>query len=92
MMVSLTLESVGIMVHRGIVSIDMVWELMGGLVLAAWAKMEPWARYQRQLQGREKFDEWIQWLCEQLEHRMEGQQPAHEKYRTWSPPRRIRKF
>lgn len=92
MMVSLTLESVGIMVHRGIVSIDMVWELMGGLVLAAWEKMEPWARYQREVQGREKFDEWIQWLSEQLEHRMDGQPPAHRKYRDWNPPRRFRRF
>ncbi len=32
MLVSLTLESVGIMVHRRVISIDMVWELMGGMV------------------------------------------------------------
>jgi hypothetical protein len=83
MMVSLTLESVGIMVHRRIISIDIVWELMGGMALAAWRKMEPWAQYQREVQGREKFDEWIQWLCEQLEDRAENDLPAYLKYRDW---------
>ena len=65
MLVSLTLESVGIMVHRRVISIDMVWELMGGMVLSTWRKIRPWAEYQREQQGGEKFDEWIQWLCEQ---------------------------
>lgn len=92
MMVSLTLESVGIMVHRGIISIDIVWELMGGMVLAAWRKMEPWAQYQREVQGREKFDEWIQWLCERLEERADGDQPAYLKYRAWRPSTSRRLF
>ncbi len=43
MLVSLTLESVGIMVHRRIVSIDMVWELMGGVALSVWDRLEAWA-------------------------------------------------
>ena len=43
MLVSLTVESVGIMVHRGVVEFDMVWGLMGGLVLGAWERVEGWA-------------------------------------------------
>lgn len=85
MLVSLTLESVGIMVHRRIVSIDMVWELMGGIVLAAWGRMRGWADCQRQQQGGEKFDEWIQWLCEQLQGYADGNEPAYRKYRSWRP-------
>ncbi len=85
MLVSLTLESVGIMVHRRIISIDMVWELMGGMVLSAWRKISAWAQYQREQQGGEKFDEWIQWLCEQLERRADGNEPAYRKYRGWRP-------
>ena len=85
MLVSLTLESVGIMVHRRVVSIDMVWELMGGMVLAAWRKIELWAYDQREQQGGEKFDEWIQWLCEQLESLADGNEPAYRRYRDWHP-------
>jgi hypothetical protein len=44
MLVSLTLESVGIMIHRRIVSIDMVWELMGGVILETWDRIELWVR------------------------------------------------
>ncbi len=69
MLVSLTLESVGIMVHRRVVSLEMVWELMGGLVLGAWERLEGWVEAMRAEQGREKFDEWLQWLVERLRQR-----------------------
>ena len=85
MLVSLTLESVGIMVHRRVVALDVVWELMGGMVLASWKKMEAWAQRQREEQGGEKFDEWIQWLCEQLERHAVDNQPAFQKHRDWRP-------
>lgn len=85
MLVSLTLESVGIMVHRRITSLDMVWELMGGVVLAVWEKLSVWAGQQREEQGREKFDEWIQWLCDQMKRYQEGGDPAYLKYRDWRP-------
>ena len=85
MLVSLTLESVGIMVHRRVISIEAVWELMGGMVLAAWRKIHVWAEHQREEQGGEKFDEWIQWLCDQLERYADGNEPAYRKYREWRP-------
>ncbi len=62
MLLSLTFESIGVMVHRGIVDIDIVWELMGGVVLTAWERLRPWAIHQRERSGREKFDEWMEWL------------------------------
>ena len=85
MLISLTLESVGIMVHRRITSLELVWELMGGVVLAAWRKMSVWASHQREEQGVEKFDEWIQWLCDQMERYQQGRDPAYTKYRDWNP-------
>jgi hypothetical protein len=85
MLVSLTLESVGIMVHRRIISLDMVWELMGGVVLAVWVKLHVWAGDQRERHGGEKFDEWIQWLCDQMKRHRHGGDPAYVKYRDWMP-------
>ena len=41
---------------------------------------------QREEQGSEKFDEWIQWLCVQLRRHQEGSEPAYRKYREWTPP------
>lgn len=66
MLLSLTFESVGIMVHRRIVDIDIVWELMGGVVITAWERIRPWAMYQRDRSGRGKFNEWIEWLAAEL--------------------------
>jgi hypothetical protein len=87
MLVSLTLESVGIMVHRRIVSFDMVWELMGGVVIGAWDRLRDWAFAVRREQGHEKFDEWIQWLAAQmLRYREQARsEPAHRRYDGWRP-------
>jgi hypothetical protein len=88
MLVSLTFEAVGIMVHRRITSLDMVWELMGGVVLASWEKLSVWAGAIRQEQGREKFDEWIQWLCDQMRRYPDiGLEPAYVEHKNWKPRR-----
>jgi uncharacterized membrane protein YagU involved in acid resistance len=85
MLVSLTLESVGIMIHRRIVSIDMVWELMGGMILETWDRIELWVRDIRRAQEREKFDEWIEWLVHQMNEQFDGNghAPAHVRYAEW---------
>ena len=87
MQVSLTLEAVGIMVHRRIVSFEMVWELMGGVFLNAWDRLQEWARENRVDRNQEKFDEWIEWLADQMrKHKANpGSQPAYRLYRNWRP-------
>jgi hypothetical protein len=86
MLVSLTLESVGIMVHRGVVEFDMVWGLMGGLVLGAWERVEGWVTHVRREQGREKFDEWFQWLADRMrECEQRGEAPAFQRFEDWRP-------
>lgn len=87
MLVSLTVESVGLMVHRRMVSLHMVWELMGGVLLGAWCRLEGWTRETRTQTGRDKFNEWMQWLAEQLERQKVGReaQPVFERYANWVP-------
>ena len=87
MLLSLTFESVGIMVHRRIVDIDIVWELMGGVVLATWERLRPWAMHQRERSGREKFDERIEWLDDVLVKYEETHRPdpAFRSHRNWRP-------
>ena len=87
MLVSLTLESVGIMVHQRMVPLNMVWELMGGVILSISDKLDGWIEDVRREQAREKFDEWIQWLVTQLikyEKDM-GPEPAFLRYQDWQP-------
>lgn len=87
MLVSLTVESVGLMVHRRMVSLHMVWELMGGVLLGAWCRLEGWTRDTRTETGRDKFNEWMQWLAEQLErHKAEcDPEPVYLRYSNWLP-------
>jgi len=87
MLISLTLESVGVMVHQRMVSVDMVWELMGGVILSTWDKLDVWVEDIRREQEREKFDEWIQWLVAQLKRheRDMGAEPAYIRYKDWRP-------
>ncbi len=86
MLVSLTIESVGILVHRRMASLDLVWEMMGGVCLESWYKTRKWAEDVRAEQDNEKFQEWFQWLCEQMtKNHARTDQAAHVKYRDWKP-------
>ena len=87
MLVSLTLESVGIMVHQRMVSVDMIWELMGGVILSIWDKLDGWIEDIRREQARLKFDEWIQWLVMQLRKHEKNlrPEPAFVRYQDWQP-------
>ncbi len=87
MLVSLTVESVGLMVHRRMVSLQMVWELMGGVLLGAWVRLQGWTEGVREEQGRDKFNEWMQWLAQQLDrHKAQRDvEPVYRRYDNWLP-------
>jgi hypothetical protein len=86
MLISLTIESVAILVHRRMASLELVWELMGGVCLETWVKTRKWAADVRREQENEKFQEWFQWLCEQMTKSYAPvDQAAHVKYRDWKP-------
>jgi len=87
MLVSLTLESVAIMVHHRIVPMQTVWELMGGVTQTCWDRMREWVQAVRREQGNEKFDEWLEWLSDQMRRlgdESEGE-PAYLVYEDWRP-------
>jgi hypothetical protein len=85
--VSLTLESVAIMVHRRVVELDIAWDLMGGVLLDIWDKLAVWVGDIRAEQRQGKFDEWLEWLADQMRRRKveTGTPPAYHLYRDWKP-------
>ena len=87
MLVSLTLESVAIMVHHRIVPLRTVWELMGGVTQTCWNRMGDWVQAIRREQGNPKFDEWLEWLANQMRRIDErrGAEPAILQYEGWRP-------
>jgi hypothetical protein len=82
-----TYETLGILVYRREVSLDLVDEMFGGVVVTAWERLGPFIARYRQRTGKPETFEWFQWLAERLqEHRGKpGTAPAYVKYRTWRP-------
>jgi hypothetical protein len=85
-----TLESIGILLHRRELNIDMVDDFFSGVIVLAGRRSARYFEQIRRETGRETIGEWVQWLAEQFVAR-EGQRavvPAHIAYRDWQPPRR----
>jgi hypothetical protein len=81
-----TIESVGVLVYRRVVPIDIVDELMGDAIVAFWPKLSPWILELRKEQGRESVYEWFQWLVDRLQERQRRtSEGAHVRYRAWRP-------
>ena len=90
MLVCLTFESVGLMAHRHMVSLELVWEFMGGALLGSWERLEDWTHEIRDQSGDEKFNEWMQWLVEQCYRRYGREEPAYRRHADWLPRGRDR--
>ena len=62
-------ETLGYLVYRGIMPIDMLEELVGGVGVRLWYRIRPWVTAVREQQGQPLIHEWWQWLAERLEER-----------------------
>jgi hypothetical protein len=84
-------ETLGYLVYRGIMPIELVEELVGGVGVHLWARLRPWALAVREEQNQPLLLEWYQWLAERLEERdRPAAVPAYTRYRDWKPPDRSR--
>ena len=85
MVVVLTFESIGVMVFRRIVPLAMVDELMGGVCVEAWERLERFTQEFRLQRDRATMSEWFEWLATRLRerHARHGRPPAYEQYRSW---------
>ena len=80
-------ETLGYLVFRGIMPIELVEELVGGVGVHLWRRILPWVRALREEQGQPLLLEWYQWLAERLEERdRPNAVPAYVRHRGWMPP------
>lgn len=61
-----TWESLGILVSRGEVGLDLVDDFYSGSIVQSWQKLRPAVEDLRTETGRETRWEWFQWLAERL--------------------------
>lgn len=84
-----TWESLGILVFRGEVDLDLVDEFFSGPLKISWQKLQGHVMGERELLGRDTIEEWFQWLTERLAERelKRPRVPAHIAHKHWSEQR-----
>jgi hypothetical protein len=80
-----TFEAMGVLVHRRIAPLSLVQDLVGGFIVVAWRRLEPWLTELRIREQNPSDSEWFQWLAEQLERRKAATAPAYQLHRDWQP-------
>ena len=89
-LVSLTWESLGVLVFRREVTLDLVDDFFSGPILLSWQKLKVYSEEWRRTLNRETGTEWFQWLAERMIEREELSPPvpAYIEHRSWRQPRR----
>jgi len=79
------IETVGYMVFRGIVALETVEQLLGGIITLYWSRVKPWIERDRKRTTSYRQYEWVQWLVERLKERQAGltAEPAYIKHSGW---------
>lgn len=86
MLISSTMENIGVMTHQRIVPFTVVNHLIGASVLILWNKLKPWIDTVRQETDNDYMFEWFQWLADRLnEYEDSNQRPAYEAFSDWLP-------
>jgi hypothetical protein len=89
-LVSLTWESIGLLLFRRELTLEMVDDFFSGPILLSWKKLRVWAEEWRRTLNRETGSEWFHWLAERMIERekISPPVPAYIAHRDWREPRR----
>ena len=86
--VGMKFETMGLLVHRGVIPLDAMSDLVGGAALTIWNVLEPWVAQTREYRSHPTFWEWYQWLVERLKERgREERKPVYLTETNWREPK-----
>ena len=86
MLISSTMENIGVMTYQRIVPFTLVYNLMGNTTIILWRKLQNWVVALRVQIDNDGAFEWFQWLAERIvEYQPLDSQPAHLAHRNWIP-------
>jgi hypothetical protein len=86
MLISATMENIGVMTYQRIVPFSIVNNLIGSSVITLWRKLAPWATTLRKEIDSPYAFEWFQWLAERLDEVHDDDlAPAYEAFSSWLP-------
>ena len=80
-----TWESLGILVYRGEIDLDIIDDFFSGPIIISWSKLKGHIIGERSLLGRDTIEEWFQWLTERLLERESNEPavPAYIAHKKW---------
>lgn len=87
-LISTTMENIGVMTYQRIVPFQVVNSLIGMSAILLWSKLELWVVAMREEIDSPMAFEWFQWLAERLEqYQTDNPQPAYQAHKDWAPAR-----
>ena len=88
-LVSLTWESLGVLVFRREVTLDLVDDFFSGPLILSWQKLKVYSDEWRSNLNRETGNEWFHWLAERMLEREKALPPvpAYIAHRNWRDSR-----
>jgi hypothetical protein len=84
-LVSLTWESLGVLVYRRQVTLDLVDDFFSGPLVISWRKLKVYSEEWRRTLNRETGNEWFHWLAERMLEREKTSPPvaAYVAHSDW---------
>jgi hypothetical protein len=84
-LIGLTWESLGVLLFRREISIELMDDFFSGAIVISWRKLHAFVVADRRVMQRETVWEWFQWLAERMIEREGGTPPApaHVAHRQW---------
>lgn len=84
-LVSLTWESLGVLVFRREVTLDLVDDFFSGPLVLSWQKLQVYSEEWRRVLKRDTGNEWFHWLAERMLEREKSAPPvpAYIAHRNW---------
>jgi hypothetical protein len=78
--VTTSFETMGLLVFKGIATMDLVLDLAGGIVTTMSRKLHTFQNDMRESQQQPSWGEWFEWLGDQAEKIKQEDEPAHIKH------------
>jgi hypothetical protein len=80
-------ESLGVLVYRRQLDLQLVDDFVSGSVVLSWRKLERYVREERAARERDTLLEWFQWLAERMieRERQAPVVPAYVAHADWRP-------
>ncbi|MGZ3404981.1 MAG: DUF4760 domain-containing protein [Polyangia bacterium] len=84
-LIGLTWESLGVLVFRREITLDLMDDFFSGAISISWRKLRLFVEEDRAVMGRPTVWEWFQWLAERMIEREQvtPPNPAHLVHKQW---------